>query len=479
LLEQQAEYLPVAATTWHNAQLLAHTAFGEIMAETNQSIDLLDGFSQWLTQTQALLAEPTFWVQFVLIGLAFVLSYSLVRPLILAGLKKLSRYTDRISSFNRIQQTLQDSATPIGWLLLQWLSIKLAEHLQYPSAAMVTVTSLLAAWLLIRLAAMLISDLALRRVIAWVAWSVAALNIFGWLTPAMDLLDSWAVQVGTLRLSPLTAFKIALSLWFALWLATAAASLVERKLSKIPTASAATQVLFAKLARVTFITLAILIALSSVGIDLTALAIFSGALGVGLGFGLQKIFSNLISGVILLMDRSLKPGDVVAVNNTFGWINHLGARYASVITRDGTEHLIPNEEFITQRVENWSYSDDLVRLRIPIGIAYHANPREAIALCIEAAQNVPRVQANPAPKCQLVGFGDSSVDLELRIWINDPPNGRANVCSDVLLEVWDKFHEHGIEIPFPQRDLHVKSLLGEEDLAAIKQAWVSQASNSR
>ncbi len=176
------------------------------------------------------------------------------------------------------------------------------------------------------------------------------------------------------------------------------------------------------------------------------------------------------------MDRSIKPGDVIAVDNTYGWINHLGARYASVITRDGIEHLIPNEELITQRVENWSYSNDLVRLRIPIGISYNSDPRKAIELCVEAAQMVPRVQLQPEPRCQVMGFGDSSVDLELRVWINDPQNGRANVISEVLLEVWDRFHEHDIEIPFPQRDLHVRSLLGEKELGSIAAALAAAKS---
>lgn len=170
------------------------------------------------------------------------------------------------------------------------------------------------------------------------------------------------------------------------------------------------------------------------------------------------------------MDRSIKPGDVIAVGTSFGWINHPGARYTSVITRDGIEHLIPNEELITQRVENWSYSDDPVRLRIPIGIAYDSDPRTAIKLCVEAAEMVPRVQLKPEPRCQLRGFGDSSLDLELRVWINDPSNGRANVISEVLLEVWDRFHEHGIEIPFPQRDLHLRSMFGEKQLDSLVSA---------
>jgi small-conductance mechanosensitive channel len=314
---------------------------------------------------------------------------------------------------------------------------------------------------------MLVNNPSISRVIAISAWTVAALNIFGYLDASMELLDSWSVNIGDVRLSPLRVLKIAIALWFALWLANALSSLLDRRLERSRT-TASTRVLISKLTRITLVLLAMLVALSSVGIDLTALAIFSGALGVGLGFGLQKIFSNLVSGVILLMDKSIKPGDVISLGTTFGWINHLGLRYASVITRDGIEHLIPNEELITQRVENWSFSDKLVRLKAPIGISYDSDVRLAMKLCIEAAEIVPRVELNPPPKAQLMGFGDSSVNLELRIWIDDPEDGRANILSEVLLNVWDKFHEHGISIPFPQRDLHVKSVLGETDLGALK-----------
>lgn len=448
------------------------------MEQTGTSIDLADQAMQFFEQAKVVLVDPALWTQFLVMGIVFAIARWLLRPILLRGLVALSKRTARVKSFTRVWKALEDTVTPVGWLLLQWIAIKVSTHLQLDNGAMVTIASLLTAWLLIRLASMLITNMALQRFIAWTAWSIAALNIFGWLGPTMEFLDGWAVNIGSVRVSPLTAIKVAISLWFALWLATGAAAMVERRLSKMPSSNAATRVLFAKVTRIIFISAAILVALSSVGIDLTALAVFSGALGVGLGFGLQKIFSNLVSGMILLMDRSLKPGDVIAVNNTFGWINYLGARYASVITRDGTEHLIPNEEFITQRVENWSYSNELVRLKIPIGISYHSDPRKAIKLCVEAAKSVQRVQDDPEPKCQMMGFGDSSVDLELRIWITDPPNGRANVCSEVLLEVWDRFHEQGIEIPFPQRDLHVKSVLGEEDLESLRQALASQSAGT-
>ncbi len=415
-----------------------------------------------------LLRDPTFWPQFATILIVFAIARWLIAPLINRFLNHMMNKTQRVADFQHLWATLKESSTPIAWLFLQWIAIQVTPYLGLHNQALVTVASLLTAWILIRLASILVKNLQLARVIAIAAWSVAALNIFGLLDETMKLLDSWFVQVGGVRLSPLTVLKIALSLWVALWLANALSSLTERRLERSSATNASTRVLIAKLTRISLVLMAILIALSAVGIDLTALAIFSGALGVGLGFGLQKIFSNLVSGVILLMDKSIKPGDVISLGTTFGWVNHLGLRYASVITRDGIEHLIPNEELIVQRVENWSYSNNLVRLRAAIGISYDSDVRLAMKLCQEAALEVPRIKQQPEPRAQLMGFGDSSVNLELRIWIDDPPQGRANVISEVLLKVWDKFHEHGIEIPFPQRDLHVKSVLGSTELAALR-----------
>ena len=212
-----------------------------------------------------------------------------------------------------------------------------------------------------------------------------------------------------------------------------------------------------KLLRITLIIVAVLLALSSVGLDLTPFAVFGGALGVGLGFGLQKVVSNFISGIILLLDKSIKPGDVISIGDTYGWVKSLNARYVSLDTRNGIEHLIPNEDLIINRVENWSYSNNRVRLTIPVGVHYKSDVRKAMEICRDAAASTQRILQDPAPVCQLRGFGDSSVDLEIRMWIDDPQKGRANVISDVLLMVWDKFHEHGIEIPYPQRDLYLKT----------------------
>ncbi len=238
------------------------------------------------------------------------------------------------------------------------------------------------------------------------------------------------------------------------WLVRASESKVKRMQSVSP----ALQVLALKLIKLLVAVAAIMLAISSMGVNLSAFAFLGGAIGLGLGFGFQKVISNLISGVILLGDRSIKPGDVIEVDQTYGWINTLGARYTSVITRDGTEHLIPNEMMITEKVVNWSFSDEKVRLKIPFGTSYDSDPRQVMKLVLESAEEHPRVLDKPGPVVRLLGFGDSGVDFELRIWIRDPSAGVNNVRSDLYLGIWDTFKEHNIEIPFPQRDLHVKEM---------------------
>jgi small-conductance mechanosensitive channel len=309
----------------------------------------------------------------------------------------------------------------------------------------------------IRVTASLVRDPVWSRFVALVAWSIAALNILNLLRPTMRLLDGIALTMGGLRISALTVVQAMLALAVLLWLATLASRLFERRITTLPNLTPSLQVLFTKIFKIVLVVIAILAALRTVGIDVTAFAVFTGAVGLGIGFGLQKAVSNFISGIAILLDKSVKPGDVISVGDTFGWVQSLGARYVSVLTRDGKEYLIPNEDLITQQVINWSYSTNQVRLHVPLAISYLSDPHKAIALCIEAAHQTRRVLENPAPVCLLKGFADSAIDLELRFWINDPKYGVSNVRSDVLLRVWDKFRTEGIEIPFPQRDLHLKA----------------------
>ena len=213
-----------------------------------------------------------------------------------------------------------------------------------------------------------------------------------------------------------------------------------------------------KLAGIALLAAAFLIGIDLLGIDLTALAVFSGAVGLAIGFGLQKTFGNLIAGIILLLDRSIKPGDVISVGESFGAINKIGVRAVSIVTRDGKEHLIPNENLMTEEVVNWSYSDTNVRIHIPVGVSYDCDLALAQKLMIEAGKQPARVLKSPAPTVWLKGFGDSSVDHDILVWVSDPEAGVGNIRSEVLNALWRLFKEHGIEIPYPQRDLHIRSV---------------------
>lgn len=427
------------------------------MAALPDSTQIKAIFLEKINALQVSLVSPEFWLQLVVIVAVFILARWFLTPQLQRMLVRLSTAGGRVAGFHRLIATLNEFANTLVWLILQWIAIRVYVHLDMSHNLLTPVASLLSAWLLIRMVSKLLKNQMASRMIAIIAWTLAILNISGWLKPALELLDSMSLTLGSVRLSPLVVITAGIALWFSLWLANVLATFLDRRLESSENVTPVMRVLSVKLLHIGLITAAFLITFSAVGIDLTALAVFGGALGVGLGFGLQKIFSNLVSGVILLMDRSIKPGDVISVGQTFGWINHLSARYVSVITRDGIEHLIPNEILITERVENWSFSDNFVRLRVPVGISYKSDVRQAMNLCVEAAKATPRILQKPEPRCLLKGFGDSSVELELRVWIDDPPNGRSNVLSDVLLGVWDRFHEQGIEIPYPQRDLHLRS----------------------
>jgi small-conductance mechanosensitive channel len=357
----------------------------------------------------------------------------------------------------RAVEEVEENTLVIIWLALQWLMLMLASGTPLGGNLIEVTVSLLAAWVVIQFTSILIADRATRRLVAFLAWTVAALNVVDLLDPLIVILDSASVEIGGFHLSIMVVIKGLVLFSVLLWTALIASRTLERRLAASERLSPSVRVLFGQLSKIIFVTVAIVVSLASVGVDLTAFAVFTGALGVGIGLGLQKVVANLFSGVLLLVDHSIKPGDVIAVGTTYGWINFMGARYVSVITRDGIEHLIPNEALITTPVENWSFSNDLLRLKIPIGVSYKADPHRAIALIIEAVGEVPRVLKEPRPVVLMKGFGDSSVDLEARIWINDPRNGIGNVKSEVLLRVWDRFHAAGIEIPFPQRDIHIKS----------------------
>jgi small-conductance mechanosensitive channel len=315
--------------------------------------------------------------------------------------------------------------------------------------------NLATAWVVIAILASVIHNRLFNRLVSIAAWSIAALSILGLLDPVEDALDSAGVVIGGLRITALVAIKATVLLLLALWAATATSNFLDRRLRSYPDLTPSIQVLLGKLVRVALITFAVLVVLSSVGIDFSALALFSGAVGVGVGFGLQKIVSNLVSGIILLADKSIKPGDIITLGDNWGWVDTMGARYTSVVSPDGREYLIPNEDFVTQRVINWSYSNERVGLDVKFGVSYASDPHQVRAVALAAVTALPRVLKEPAPVCQLVRFGDSSLDFALWFWIGDPIKGVGNVRSEVLFALWDAFKREGIEIPYPVREMRL------------------------
>jgi small-conductance mechanosensitive channel len=313
------------------------------------------------------------------------------------------------------------------------------------------------AWLLVNVVSNVIRSRLVGRTFTWAAWIYVAAAILGITDDIVNFLGTRTFGFGE-EYTVLVLIKGIFLFGGLLWGSYILGSFFERRISRVDELTPSLRVLTGKIVRISLIILAVLIAISMLDIDLTALTLLSGAVGVGLGFGLQKVVSNFISGIIILMDQSIKPGDTITLGETFGWIRELRARFVSVVTRDGREFLIPNEDFITTQVINWSFSDRFVRLDVEFGVSYNSDPHEVTKLAIDAAGSVPRVSASGKPPvCWLTGFGESSLEFLLRFWIDDPQQGLTNVRGQVLLAVWDSFKEHGIRIPYPHRELIMKT----------------------
>jgi len=415
----------------------------------------------WLTEANS----ENFWWQFLILALAAA--------------------TASFANL-RLQRLLEASATTAG-AGLRHLAVRTLQRLLWPVTALlvVIVGRAVLGWyaapvalvdvlipVLIALAAIRVSVYVLRKAftsnplvrssesaIVMLIWGGVILHLLGWLPEVLTLLDALAIQIGTLRISVLSSLQLMLMIGVAFTLAIWLSEVINRQLL-VAGLTPSMQVGISKFSRFLLITLALLLALNAVGIDLSSLAIFGGALGVGLGFGLQRIASNFISGFILVFDRSIKPGDIITVGQNTGNVHELRARYVVVRSREGVDTLIPNENLITSEVVNWSYTDRNVRISIPAQCSYNDDPEQAMALMQGCASASSRVLETPEPVVHLVSFGESGIDLQLQVWVNDPENGFANVKSEINLAIWRAFKTAGITIPYPQRDLHIRNLPG-------------------
>ena len=357
----------------------------------------------------------------------------------------------------RVAVVISNRMRGVVFVLLAWAVYAVMQQITWPSRSFLIGlwATIATAWVVVGFAAQFIRNRPVRRIVMWLAWIYIALYFLGFLDDAAVFLDSIAIEFPDFRLSALSVFKGLLVTAILLFVARIVTQALIRRIQGNADISPSMRVLSVKAVQFVFVGLAIVIGLRAIGFDLTGLAVLSGAIGLGIGFGLQKVVSNLVSGVIILLDKSVKPGDVISLGDTFGWIDQLGARYVSVVTRDGREYLIPNEDLVTGQVVNWSHSNEFVRIDLNFGTSYRDDPHKVRAVAIEATRRVPRVLASRDVKCHITGFGDSSINYVLRFWIHDPREGLAGVQGPVFLALWDAFKEHGITIPFPQREVRV------------------------
>jgi small-conductance mechanosensitive channel len=421
----------------------------------------LNGIVDFLhTTARSLGAEitsPWFYFQLGLVliggGVAFGVRAALRSRIGVRSLVK--RWPSPLRLFARV---LIASAPTAAFALLMVLArvVMLASTWPSRSYLLSVAANLAFAWLAIRLFTSVIRNNFIVRLVSVTALLVAALSILGQLGPTIDALDSVSVVLGDLRLTPLLLIKLGLLLIVALWLTNIASNFVESRITQSADLTPSIQVLLIKMIRLALIVLAVAIAMSAVGINLSALAIFSGAAGVGIGFGLQKIVANFISGIILLADKSVKPGDLVTIGDSSGRISAMKTRYISVAAGDGREFLIPNEDLVTQKVTNWTYTDRNTLVKVNFGANYDADPRKVCKLAIEVAAEGKRTLKAKPPNCILTEFADAGMKFSLTFWIADP-DGMDNVKSEVMLSLWEAFKREGIQVPYPVREIRVRA----------------------
>lgn len=409
----------------------------------------------------ALVNDPHDWWQWAAIAFCLLLSL-LTRFVIKHNLKQTeSKFEQFCKKYLHTQKDIHE--IPIFLAIYLWIAhammLQLAPEYVYLNSAAMLVTG----YCVYKATTIFAKSRTMPKLIGLTVLIIFALDLVGWLAPLQEFLTNIKFNLGDITVDIWKIVTAIAALFALLWIASITSKIIDSAVHTRAEIPPSIQVLIGKAARLLLYISVFLITLKIAGFPLGTLAVFSGALGLGLGFGLQKVISNLVSGVIILLDKSIKPGDVIEINDTYGWINTLRTRYVSVLTRDRKEILIPNEDFITNNVINWSFSDNNVRIRADIGIGYNTDVEKAIELCIEAATKIPRVLRNPAPKCLLMGFGDSSINIQVRFWINDANEGVANVRSQVLLEVWKTFKKNKIEIPFPQREITIKSAPSDLD----------------
>ncbi|HEU4622303.1 MAG TPA: mechanosensitive ion channel domain-containing protein, partial [Burkholderiaceae bacterium] len=345
----------------------------------------------------------------------------------------------------------------LGWLVM-------TESLHMPAPMLRLSITLLGSFVMIRLIVYLLRRsfrwtdtlVWVERLVAIVVWSGVALYLVDLWAPLMKSLDAVSFPVGKTKISLLDLTSAVLSVLFAVVIALWIGSLIESRLLKAQGIDRSSQVVLSRIVKAVLVTIAVLVGFTAVGFDLTLLSVFGGALGVGLGFGLQKTASNYVSGFIILLDKSLRLGDMIAMDKYYGTVTEIKTRYTVVKALDGTEAIVPNEMLVTNPVTNYSFTDRSIWLTTRVQIAYSSDVERVMAMLENAARSHPRVIKSPGPRAYLSSFGADGIDLTLGFWIRDPEEGRMNITSDINLAIWRAFQANNVVIPFPQREIRVQ-----------------------
>jgi small-conductance mechanosensitive channel len=418
---------------------------------------LLEQAKAWYELSLGYLSSPEVLFQLGIIVIAIVPAW------LLSGLveKKIESAVRRIRGMPGLLRVIVAFLRRLQWLFIAaflgiaYVAIRIAgwpENSNLIHGAML----LSAAWLVISAVSRIMRRKTFAKFFALIAWVYVAALLLGVTDDIRAILDSAMIPVVDISLWRVISSLIAIGI--LLWASLKLGNVLDGRIQTVEDLTPSLRVLLGKITRISLMVFAVLIGMQLLDLNLTALTVLSGAIGVGIGFGLQKVVSNFISGIIILMDESIKPGDTITLGDTFGWIRELRARFVSVVTRDGREYLIPNEDFITTQVVNWSFSNNYVRLDVPFGVSYDSDPHEVIRLAKKAAAAVDRVDAvYQPPVCWMTEFGDSSINFLLRFWIDDPQRGLTNIRGTVLLALWDTFKAHGIKIPFPHREVIMRT----------------------
>ncbi|MBN8530526.1 MAG: mechanosensitive ion channel [Alphaproteobacteria bacterium] len=378
------------------------------------------------------------------VGLAMAIAWLLARLFKLRYAQKRAAAQDERGLFSNLFIGCWRASAPLLFVILASPGQHVAARIGFDGQLIESALKLGVAWMIIRFLSGVIRDGLIAKAIAVLIFCAAALSITGLLEPTLGYLDGLEISLGKSKLTLLDAGRGLLLTAVMLWIASRFGHALGVMMQRVPHLASTTRVLLTKIGTVVFYAVGLLIALKAVGIDITALAVFGGALGVGVGLGLQKIVANFVSGITLLMERSIKPGDIVEIGGKEGVVGALGARFVSLEGYDGKSYLIPNEDLITQRVVNWSFTNELIRGAVTVTLRHDADVRRAMEIMVETARGQLRVIAHPEPACFVDDITEFGVKVMLHFWINDPSNGLLGLRSHILLAIRERFAEEGI-----------------------------------